>query len=954
MAVAPASGSLTAAERRLRVVLRVFAVVLGMSAVVYAVGPLIHTFRGTFRELPFVDNSVVKVSVLGLCCLYASGNVRRRRGLITIVIAGHFVSVASMLFMLAFGPVNRSLTIGSSTVSIKSALWGAIALDGVITLAVIVFYLLARPPKPHPRSPDAPPHVGRSGLTGPERLLQVVAYVLGAFFVIGGVVYLVGPLIHDSDRFFVDLPYVTNSVVKVATLAMLVIYVARDMRGNLPVMGVVVGVHFLSPVVCLAYLQFLDTDYSLPVGSSHVRMNDLLWSWGASDLAVGVLLLVLLRRAWRARYGLQFLTPAEYRALESVADVVIAGPDEAIPPGDIAANVERYLEKVKAHRRWVYRVALGAMYAHPLLFAKPPLPELEASLRRDHLKHHFQRPPRWPPILNSWIRAAIRVGQQISYAGYYNDPRTFESVGYKPFSQRDRIKGLAIPAPHEHPLDVHTPERVTETELEADVCIVGSGAGGSILAYEMAKRGHSVLILERGEYVQPREFHEDEMAMVTRLYRDGVMQQTKDFRFTILQGSCVGGSTTVNNAVCFEPPAHVMARWNDPELHDARIDLGDLQKSVEHLNEFLHIQRQGPPTRLNPGAQVFVDGAANVPPSELHADIVRANIEGCFGSGYCNIGCPWGKKLSMLDTVLPWAQRDYPGRVTIVSECEVKTIRTRSGDERAVTGLNGVLPDGRKLTVHAKTYVLSAGALASSYLLMRSGVNGGLPVGEHLCFNMGSPLTAEVDYKVDSYDGLQISHFGLPPGGEFAFETWFNPPVSQAVNLPGWFEDHYANMRNYDHLLAAGVIVGTKGNARVKKALTGGPDVDYTPDPGDLRTLARGLHLLAQILFDGGAKRVMLNTWGYDVFEPGDDLARLDRLVQTPGYMTLGTGHPQGGNAMSHDSKRGVVGPDFRVHGFSNLYICDASVFPSSLTVNPQMTVMTLAHYAADRVKVGV
>jgi choline dehydrogenase-like flavoprotein len=938
-AVAAPTEPLTAAERRLRTVLRVFAAGLLGSAILYAIGPWLD--EDTFRELPFVSNSVVKVSALGLCCLYASGNVRRRRALVGFVIAGHFVSVGAMIVMLAFGPTGGDI----GGVSVETGLWAGIALDGVITGALIAFFLAARRPRPEAPPPEAQ-------LTGPERLLRTVAIVFAVLFALGAVGYLIGPLIDSTDRFFVELPFVTNSVVKVATLAMLALYVARDMRGNLPAMGIVVGVHFLSPLVGLLYLQFLDTDYDLPFAGTTLHMTDVLWGAVALDGGIAVLMLVLLRRAWTARYELKFLSPVEYRALEAMADVVIVGPDEVIPPSDIAANVERYLQSVKAHRRWVYRVALAAVYVHPLTTVKPPLPELERGLRREHLKRYFQDPSWWPPVPRNLMRAAIRVCQQITYAGYYNDPRTFESVGYVPFSKRARVKKLELPERKPHPLDVDTPDRVTDSVLEADVCIVGSGAGGGILAYELAKRGHHVLMLERGEYVEPRHFTEDEMAMVTRLYRDGVMQQTTDFRFTILQGSCVGGSTTVNNAVCFPPPERVLGRWNDPALHDAGLDLNAIQASVDHIDDFLCVQTQTD-APLNPGAQAFVDGVANVSPADLTTGVVRANINGCLGCGYCNIGCAYGRKLSMLDTALPWAQRDFPGRLRIVSECEVKRLRTRSGKPSDITGLDAELPGGRKLRVTAKTFVLSAGALASSYLLMQSGVNGGLPVGKQLSFNMGSPLTAEFDYDLDAYDGLQISHFGLPPGGEFAFETWWNPPVSQAVNLPGWFEDHYANMRNYRRLAAAGVIVGTAGNAQVRKARLGGPDVKYVPEQRDLRTLARGLRMLAQILFDGGAKRVMLNTWGYDVFEPGDDLDRLEQLVMQPGYLAIGTGHPQGGNAISLDPKRGVVGPDFRVHGYRNLYVCDASVFPSSLTVNPQMTVMTLAHYAADHVTVS-
>jgi choline dehydrogenase-like flavoprotein len=305
----------------------------------------------------------------------------------------------------------------------------------------------------------------------------------------------------------------------------------------------------------------------------------------------------------------------------------------------------------------------------------------------------------------------------------------------------------------------------------------------------------------------------------------------------------------------------------------------------------------------------------------------------------------------MLDTALPWAQRRHGDRVRIVSDCEVERIITVSGTPKRVSGLYAKLADGRGVHVKAKRYVLAAGAVASSHLLLRSGVNGGLPVGRRFSCNMGAPLHAEMPGPpVRSYDGLQISHFGIPQDPGFVFETWFNPPVSQALNMPGWFERHFENMRRYDRLMAVGVLVGTESNGRIKRGLLG-PDIDFEPTDGDRATLARGLALLARLLFDAGASRVMLNTWGDDELLPGDDIdRRIAEVFADPGHITLGTGHPQGGNAMSRDPGKGVVGPDFRVHGYEDLHVCDASVFPTSLTVNPQLTVMALAHLAARRI----
>jgi hypothetical protein len=385
------------------------------------------------------------------------------------------------------------------------------------------------------------------------------------------------------------------------------------------------------------------------------------------------------------------------------------------------------------------------------------------------------------------------------------------------------------------------------------------------------------------------------------------------------------------------------------------LDPLNLDQSVSAIRQFLHIQPQ-PENILNPSHPKFAEQIRKLGlnngkfPEEqrVQVGVVDANIEGCVGCGYCNIGCKYGKKMSMLDKTLPEAQRRFPGRLRIMAECEVEHIRTASGEPQKVIGIRAKLSDGRRVTIKADTFVVSAGAIASSYLLQKSGIGRDLPVGSQVCFNMGSPITAEFNQEIDAYDGLQISHYGLPAQNRgFVMETWWNPPVAQAVNMPGWFEEHYQNMKNYRKQMAVGVLVGTENNGKVRPALTGGADINFVPTRQDLSRLADGLIQAGEVLFAAGARRVMINTWGYDVFTHPSQLFRIYELTGDPRYITLGSGHPQGGNAISEDPTRGVVGPDFRVHGYQNLYVCDASVFPSSITVNPQLTIMSLADYAA-------
>lgn len=953
---------LTPAERRLGVVLRLTAFGLFVAAVVYALGPFVGPAQGFFNELTFVANSVVKVTILGLVSLYAAGNVRERYGLVVILILAHLVSVGAMGSVLLWADTGKEVDLGLATPDVETVLLYAIGLDGVITLGVAAFFLAAwRSTRGTVR---VAPGAGQPE-AGAESVLRWVLIAFTLLFAIGGIAYALAPFLDTSKEFAHELPFVTNSVVRMATLAMLCAYAAANLRRNIALVGPVVFAQFLGVAVGGAYLidQYATAaEATVPLLGGEPLLTTVMW-WAVGHEAVtGAIILAAYVFALRRRYRLGFLWISSYRGLAAGAAVLLPGNSE-ISPEDVAARVEAFLQRFRARRRWLYKVALATLQLAPLVELRPlprvnpPLSELDDASKRRFLEQHFQRLPRQSRIrfLKNLKQIVIRICLQLAYAGYYGDPKSYDSIGYKPFTERPVYADLPIEEPGEHPLEVERPEQIGAKTIEAEVCIVGSGAGGSILAHQLAKAGRDVLILERGEYVEPREFNESEIEMIGRLYADGLMQQTEDWRFTILQGNCVGGSTTVNNAVCFPPPDRILDAWNDPFLHDAGIDREELARSVAAVESLLTVRPQAD-APLNRSAPIYVEGVEKLGAEAegLKVGVVNANIEGCYGSGYCNIGCRWGKKLSMLETALPRAQAEGPGQVRILAECEVERIFALSGKPKHVTELLCRFPDGREVRVKADSYVLSAGAVASSYLLQQSGIARDLPVGEGFSANMGAPLTAEFDGEpIRAYEGLQISHYGLPgPESGFVFETWFNPPVSQALNMPGWFEAHAQTMANYDHLMAVGVLVGTASNGRVKRALTGGPGVSFQPRPEDLRKLANGMKLLGKALFAGDRKpvRLMANTWAGDEFRSVEDLDRLDAICQDPDYISLGTGHPQGGNALSRDRKRGVVDDELRVHGFDNLHVCDASVFPTSLTVNPQLTVMSLAHYAATRI----
>jgi choline dehydrogenase-like flavoprotein len=253
--------------------------------------------------------------------------------------------------------------------------------------------------------------------------------------------------------------------------------------------------------------------------------------------------------------------------------------------------------------------------------------------------------------------------------------------------------------------------------------------------------------------------------------------------------------------------------------------------------------------------------------------------------------------------------------------------------------------------------VVAAGAISSSILLQRSHIAEGR-AGKRLSFNIGSPITAVFKEDVHSYKGLQISHYlQLSPDRGYIFETWFNPPMFQSTIMPGWWAEHWKNMHRYHRMACTGVLVGSDSNAEVRIGGLTRREVRYKPTQKDFDTLLDGLQLAGDIYFEAGAECVMPNTFSYHEYASREELKNMKYHVKDNSDITLGTGHPQGGNIMSRDPKIGVVDEQLKVYGYENLFIADASVFPTAVGVNPQVTVMAMADYAvpfvADTVNAG-
>ncbi len=644
-----------------------------------------------------------------------------------------------------------------------------------------------------------------------------------------------------------------------------------------------------------------------------------------------LLLMVFHRQALKARYGLKFFWPSQALTFRAMADVVIAGGSlERLTPDELLLRTEQYFNSFQSRRKSQIKLVLSLFEYLPLLFLNVPFSWMGSVERVAYIRRHFSQS-------SGMLRDMIRGLNQLCYMAYYSDPKTFPITGFVPFEERRRFQDIVNARQSVAPLSVTRAAKGIQT-IVSDYCIIGSGAAGSVLAARLAEKGHKVTVVEKGAYLQPeKDFSNREQEMIARLYIDGGLQLTQDFDMSILQGACLGGTTVINNGICFDIPERVLDQWDELGL---RLDRSRLAAKFQLARQTIQVTRIDPEQwRVNGGTSRFFEGIRQLGLKDK-ANFLDVNFKDCLGSGYCNIGCRYNRKMSMLLTYLPIAARHG---TDFFSAAEVEKIEHEGGSAR---GVYCKAQDGTRFFVNARNVIVAAGAIASSRILLASGISRN--VGSRLSFNVATPMHAEFESPLDSYDGIQMAAYLEHEG--ILLENTFNPPAASALIMPGWFEDHFQRMTRYRYLATAAPVVGSAANGALKRGLLGGYEVDYAMSDDDFGRLKQGMRLLSRVYLRARARAVFPSTFDTRAIGSEDDIERILAEIRRPEDVALTSAHPQGGNPMSDNTRLGAVGSDFRVHGFDNLFVCDASVFPTSVKVNPQLTILAMAEYAAETI----
>jgi choline dehydrogenase-like flavoprotein len=515
--------------------------------------------------------------------------------------------------------------------------------------------------------------------------------------------------------------------------------------------------------------------------------------------------------------------------------------------------------------------------------------------------------------------------------------------------------------------------------LETDILVVGSGAGGSFVAAELAaKTRQRVLVLEKGDFIEPVEFLQRERLMMPRIFdtefsvREILGIEVPTVTTAIVTGKLVGGSATINHALAFEPPRPVIRDWHEKLGAAFRYD--DLVPHLDYIRKLLRIapvpesQISGSNLALRRGAQKL---------GLHHHGPAQRNAHQCIGCGFCDLGCRYNRKLTPLNVVLPIAARHG---AQVVANCRVDELLLeelphdgRDGRQHRVTGVLAHLTDLRGndrelLKVRARRVVLAGGPFASPRILLKSDVLR-LRSDRHADAAVGERFSTHATVTLyGTFDEALYPSAATPPMGYFAkkydvydqatadpaihhvryaLEGLLNHPLAHAQLMPyESAENHQAFMKRFNQTMTLAVMFRDRPVGRVTRNAF---EYELAEEdwPGWLDALQTG----ARIMFAAGARRVFFNAHRPLILQSPDEIeSALTLGLVEQQRLEITSGHPMGGCALGGNSKRDVVDSQGRSWDVEGLYIADSSILPTSLGVNPCYTVFALARYIAHKI----
>ena len=478
---------------------------------------------------------------------------------------------------------------------------------------------------------------------------------------------------------------------------------------------------------------------------------------------------------------------------------------------------------------------------------------------------------------------------------------------------------------------------------DADVCVIGTGAGGSAVASALAAKGEKVIMVEAGEFILPKQMNQREQDMFPKLFYEGGARRTRDKSVRVIHGKGVGGSTLHNINLCKKPPEELINHW---ELKNFTYD--KFIGSVNDVWQDLSVSKIEEHQR-NTANELFKKGIDHL---GLSGGALYHNRVGCYQSGFCELGCSFNAKMNALRVYVP---KIIDAGGIILSETRAKKLHVSN---KKISHLTCEVMDTKYQKVstqiiRAKKFISAAGAIESPLLFERSN----LPdphgqIGNKIRLHPGVVALGVFNQEINCWKGIPQSYecdeflnFSKDPEvNRVWLITSSAHPIGASSIVPGFGKSHASMMKQYPHIIPVTPMIHDFTSGRVSSSPGGTVDINYSLIKSDRNQLALGLKESAKILLAAGATKVIIPTRNPVTLKSFKEVEKTDLSVLNWDLDMVAV-HPMGSLSMGENPESSAITTELRYHHLDNLFVSDASVYPTSLGIPPQISTYAVGHY---------